>query len=379
MAVTEEAVVGERPLEEEDDFLQINSVDHVEFWVGNAKQSVFFWKLWGFNPVAYSGLETGNRRFASYVLAQDDIRLILSTPYSPTDEMAAHQLLHGDGVRVIAFGVDDVESAYRETTRRGAVGVTEPHETQDGFGVLRSAAIETFGQTLIRFVDRSGYAGAFQPGYQVTAESAPAPSIGLKLVDHYVGAVEFGKMDKWIQWFHRVMGMRQIQHFDDQVLHSDYSALMSKVMAGGNGRIKMPIVEPAPGRAKSWVEEFLNYYVGPGVHHLALLTDDIVSTVRRLRDNGIQFLRVPDTYYDLVRERIGTIDESYDDIAELGILADRDDEGYLLQIFTMPIQDRPTFFMEIIQRRGAQGFGVNNFRALFESLELEQARRGNLK
>ena len=368
----------DRPIDEEADLFKINAIDHIEFWVGNAKQSVFFWKALGFKPTAYSGLETGNRRFASWVLEQGQIRFVLSTPYSAHDEMAAHQMLHGDGVKAIAMEVDDVEAAWRETTSRGAKGVQPPAESRDDHGTLRTASIQGYGQTHFQFVDRSDYAGAFKPAYKKLPDDKTVASTGLAAVDHIVGNVELGKMNYWVNWFHQAMGFRQIVHYDDKVIHTEYSALMSKVMGNGNGRIKFPINEPAEGKKKSQIEEFLDYYVGPGVQHVAMLTGDIVATVRALRDRGLEFLRVPQAYYESLPDRIGAIKEKYDDIADLGILADRDDEGYLLQIFTRPIQDRPTVFLEVIQRRGARGFGVGNFKALFESIEIEQEKRGNL-
>lgn len=378
MTLKEMPKIAEVPIDQEDDFLKINSIDHIEFWVGNAKQSTFYWKQWGFAPIAYSGLESGNRRYASYVLQQREIRFVLSTPYTPHDEMAAHTLLHGDGVKVIALGVDDVESAWRETTRRGAKGLVEPNEVKDDFGRLRTATIAGYGQTVFQFVDRNDYTGPFKPGYISLPEDKTVKSPGLAAVDHIVGNVELGKMNYWVEWFHAVMGFRQIVHYDDKVIHTEYSALMSKVMGNGNGRIKFPINEPAEGRKKSQIEEYLDYYIGPGVQHIAMITGDIIATVRELRSRGLEFLRVPDAYYASLPERMGKIKESYADIAELGILADKDDEGYLLQIFSRPIQDRPTMFMEIIQRRGARGFGVGNFKALFESIEIEQGKRGNL-
>jgi 4-hydroxyphenylpyruvate dioxygenase len=372
--------VDERPMDQEADLFKINAVDHVELWVGNAKQAVFYWKYWGFKPTAYSGLETGNRRYASWVVEQNKIRFVLSTPYSPHDEMAAHHLLHGDGVKVIAMEVDDVEAAWRETTARGAKGVQPPAEAKDDGGLVRTASLQGYGQTLFKFVERADYSGAFMPGYKALSEdtrSAVKP-VGLAAVDHIVGNVELGKMNYWVNWFHKTMGFRQIVHYDDKVIHTEYSALMSKVMGNGNGRIKFPINEPAEGKKKSQIEEYLDYYVGPGVQHIALITGDIVGAVRELKNRGLEFLRVPNAYYDALPGRVGKIEEDYKDIAELGILADRDDEGYLLQIFSRPIQDRPTMFLEVIQRRGARGFGVGNFKALFESIEIEQAKRGNL-
>ncbi len=378
MIATDSPKAGTRPITEEDDSVKINSMDHVEFWVGNAKQAVFFWSHLGFKPVAYSGLETGNRRYASYVLQQNKIRFVVTSAYDPHDEISAHCMLHGDGVKAIAMSVDDVEATYNETLKRGAEGLKPPAEYRDDSGTLSSAEIKCYGQTVVRFVDRSRYDGPFMPGYVPMTWTKDVEPAGLEAIDHMVGNVELGKMNYWVDWFHRVLGFRQIVHYDDKVIHTEYSALMSKVMANGNGRIKFPINEPAEGRKKSQIEEYLDYYYGPGVQHVAMLTGDIISTVRKLRDQGIEFLRVPQSYYDALPGRIGEINESYKDIAELGILADRDDEGYLLQIFTRPIQDRPTVFLEIIQRRGSRGFGVGNFKALFESIEIEQARRGNL-
>lgn len=376
--MTTQDLIDTRPMDEEADLFKINAMDHVEFWVGNAKQAAFYWKYWGFKPMAYSGLETGNRRYASWVLEQGKIRLVLSTPYSPHDEMAVHHMIHGDGVKVIGMEVDDVEAAYRETLARGAKGVQAPAEQSDKHGKIRTASIQGYGQTLFKFVERGEYAGAFMPTYKALPEDKTVKPTGLAAIDHIVGNVELGKMNYWVNWFHQTMGFRQIVHYDDKTIHTEYSALMSKVMGNGNGRIKFPINEPAEGRKKSQIEEYLDYYQGPGVQHLALITGDIIGTVRELRDRGLEFLRVPNTYYENLPDRIGKIAESYADIAELGILADRDDEGYLLQIFSRPIQDRPTVFIEVIQRRGARGFGVGNFKALFESIEIEQARRGNL-
>ena len=372
------ASIDTRPIDQEADLFRINAMDHVELWVGNARQAVYYWKVWGFKPVAYSGLETGNRQHASYVVEQGRVRLVLSTPYGPHHEMAAHHMLHGDGVKVLAMEVEDVEAAYRETTSRGAKGLQAPAEVQDAQGRLRTAIIQGYGQTVFKFVDRSDYAGAFAPGFKALPEDKTVKPVGLAAIDHIVGNVDLGKMNYWVNWFHRTMGFRQIVHYDDKVIHTEYSALMSKVMGNGNGRIKFPINEPAEGKKKSQIEEFLDYYIGPGVQHIALLTGDIVATVRELRDRGLEFLRVPNAYYEALPDRVGKIDESYVDIADLGILADRDDEGYLLQIFSRPIQDRPTMFLEIIQRHGARGFGVGNFKALFESIEIEQAKRGNL-
>jgi 4-hydroxyphenylpyruvate dioxygenase len=362
---------------EEADFLQIKAIDHLHFWVGNAKHAMYYWwKGFGFKPIAYSGLETGNRRFASYALESGTIRIVVSAPYKPTDEMAAHHLLHGDGVKVIAIAVDDVEQAYRETTSRGGVGAWSPREEKDDFGALRTSAIRAYGDVLHMFIDRDDYSGPFAPTYQPL--DLPYESAGLAAVDHVVGNVELGKMNYWVNFYHQVMGFRQLIHFDDKDISTEYSALMSKVMQNGNGRVKFPINEPAEGKKKSQIEEYLDYYLTPGVQHLALATGDILKTVRDLKARGIEFLRVPDAYYDVLPERVGEIKEPLDEIRELGILVDHDDEGYLLQIFSRPIQDRPTSFVEIIERHGSRGFGKGNFKALFEAIELEQEKRGNL-
>lgn len=372
-----QSAVEKRPITEEGDFLQIKSIDHVHFYVGNAKHAMYYWwKGFGFTPIAYSGLETGNRQFASYVLQSGQIRLVVSAPYNPSSELAAHHMLHGDGVKVIAMEVADVSQAFEVTTQRGGRPAWAPREESDKHGAYRTAAIYTYGETLHVFVDRSNYAGVFAPTYRkldLTAEPT-----GLAAVDHIVGNVQLGKMNQWVNFYHQVMGFRQLLHFDDKDISTEYSALMSKVVANGNGRVKFPINEPAEGKRKSQIEEYLDYYMTPGVQHLALATGDIIGTVRELRGRGIEFLRVPDTYYEILPDRVGEIKESMDTIRELGILVDRDDEGYLLQVFTRPIQDRPTMFLEVIQRHGSRGFGKGNFKALFESIELEQARRGNL-
>jgi 4-hydroxyphenylpyruvate dioxygenase len=367
-----------RPMTQEADFLQIKSVDHVHFYVGNAKHAMYYWwKGFGFTPVAYSGLETGNREFASYVLQSGQIRFVVSAPYGPTSEIAAHHMVHGDGVKVIALGVDDVEQAWKETTARGAKSAWTPREEKDENGLYRTSAIYTYGETLHVFVDRSDYKGIFAPAYR-PLEGKTTDSAGLAAVDHMVGNVQLGKMNQWVNFYHQVMGFRQLLHFDDRDISTEYSALMSKVMSNGNGRVKFPINEPAEGKKKSQIEEYLDYYLSPGVQHIAMATGDILGAVRKLRENGIEFLRVPDTYYEMLPDRVGEIKEDLKAINELGILVDRDDEGYLLQIFSRPIQDRPTVFVEIIQRHGARGFGKGNFKALFESIELEQERRGNL-
>jgi 4-hydroxyphenylpyruvate dioxygenase len=372
-----EQALDARPITEEGDFLRLKGIDHLHFWVGNAKHALYFWwKAFGLRPVAYSGLETGNRQFASYVLESGKIRFVVSAPYGPSHEMAAHHLLHGDGVKAIALAVDDVEAAHRETTARGAQSAWGPREESDDHGVLRSAAIHAYGEVLHVFVDRGDYNGAFAPGYRPIEHSAE--STGLVAVDHVVGNVQLGKMNEWVRFYHEVMGFRQLIHFNDQDIGTEYSALMSKVMEGGGGRIKFPINEPADGKRKSQIEEFLDYYLTPGVQHIAMATGDILATVRALRQRGVEFLRVPDMYYDIAPDRVGVIDQPYEALRELGILVDRDDEGYLLQVFSRPIQDRPTSFIEVIERHGSRGFGKGNFKALFEALEAEQAKRGNL-
>jgi 4-hydroxyphenylpyruvate dioxygenase len=372
-------VIENRPITEEADHLQIKSIDHVHWWVGNAKQSMYYWwKAFGFKPVAYSGLETGNRRFASYVLESGTIRFVISSAYRPSDEMAAHQMLHGDGVKVIALEVEDVGQAYEATTSRGARGAWLPREERDENGVLRTSAIHTYGEVLHVFVDRSDYAGTFAPTYKPL--NYEADSAGLAAIDHMVGNVELGKMNYWVNFYHHVMGFRLLQGFSDDQISTEYSALMSKVMSNGNGRVKFPINEPAEGKKKSQIEEYLDYYMTPGVQHVAMSCKDIIHTVRELRNRGIEFLRVPETYYEVLPERLKDVGvrEDLEAIRELGILVDYDDEGYLLQIFSRPLQDRPTAFIEVIERHGARGFGAGNFKALFEALELEQERRGNL-
>jgi 4-hydroxyphenylpyruvate dioxygenase len=367
-----------RPITEEGDFLQIKSIDHVHFYVGNAKHAMYYWwKGFGFKPVGYSGLETGNREYASYVLESGTARFVVSAPYGPSSPLAAHHMVHGDGVKVIALQVEDVEKAWKETTSRGGKSAWAPREEKDDHGIFRTSAIYTYGETLHVFVDRDDYKGVFAPTYRPITDKA-AESTGLASIDHIVGNVQLGKMNDWVKFYHEVMGFRQLLHFDDKDISTEYSALMSKVMSNGNGRVKFPINEPAEGKKKSQIEEYLDYYLTPGAQHIAIATGNIIETVTQLKARGIEFLRVPDAYYEMLPERVGSIKEDLQAIHDLGILVDRDDEGYLLQIFSRPIQDRPTMFVEIIQRRGAQGFGKGNFKALFESLELEQERRGNL-
>ena len=366
---------------EAQDFLPLKGIDHVEFWVGNARQaSAYYRALWGFTPTAFSGLETKVRDRASYVLQQNDIRFVVTAPLAPEGEIAEHVHRHGDGVKDIAFAVDDVESAWRETTSRGAQSVMEPTELDGGDdGILRRSAVRTYGDVIHSFVDRSDYHGAFAPGYR-RIKRPPAAAAGLSLleVDHCVGNVALGEMDRYVAYYRDVFGFSQLIHYDDKVIHTDYSALMSKVMTNGNGRVKFPINEPASGKKKSQIQEYLDWYLSSGVQHVALRTDDIVNTVRLLRQNGIEFLGLPHEYYASLAERVGDVGVPIDTLEELGIEADRDEEGYLLQIFTRPVQDRPTFFFEVIERHGSRGFGVGNFKALFEAIEREQAQRGNL-
>lgn len=362
------------------DFLPIKGIDYVEFWVGNARQaSAYYRALWGFTPVAYSGLETKVRDRASYVMVQNDIRFVFTAPLTPDGEIAEHVRKHGDGVHDIAFLVDDVKSAWEETTKRGARSYLEYTEATDDDGTLRRSAVHTYGEVIHSFVDRKDYHGVFAPGYRKVKKSAKAAT-GLSLleVDHCVGNVELGDMNKYVDFYRDVFGFSQLIHYDDKVIHTDYSALMSKVMTNGNGRIKFPINEPASGKKKSQIQEFLDWYLDSGTQHVALRTVDIVATVRQLRENGVEFLSMPHEYYAALPERVGDVGVPMDVLEDLGIEADRDEEGYLLQIFTRPVQDRPTFFFEIIERHGSRGFGVGNFKALFEAIEREQALRGNL-
>jgi 4-hydroxyphenylpyruvate dioxygenase len=363
------------------DFLPLKGIDHVEFWVGNARQAAAYYRaLWGFTPVAYSGLETGVRDRTSYVMVQNDIRFVLTAPLTPDGEVAAHVHRHGDGVHDIAFAVDDASAAWRETTTRGARSALEPAEVDGGAdGVLRRSAIHTYGEVVHSFVDRSAYSGVFAPGFRrVKKPAAAAPGLSLLEVDHCVGNVGLGDMNRFVDFYRDVLGFSQLIHYDDKVIHTDYSALMSKVMTNGNGRIKFPINEPAAGKKKSQIQEFLDWYLDAGTQHIALRTEDIVGTVRRLRENGVEFLGMPHEYYAALPDRVGDVGVPMSTLEELGIEADRDEEGYLLQIFTRPVQDRPTFFFEIIERHGSRGFGVGNFKALFEAIEREQAKRGNL-
>ncbi|MGO9258208.1 MAG: 4-hydroxyphenylpyruvate dioxygenase [Bryobacteraceae bacterium] len=412
--------IGEHPTAVERDFLPLNGTDYVEFYVGNARQAAYYYRsAFGFSLAAYRGPETGTRDRASYVVTQNKIRFVLTTPLEPEHPIADHIRLHGDGVRDIALRVDDAETAWRETTQRGARSVREPETLRDEQGEARIASIAAYGDTIHSFVERRNYGGPFLPGFAAVggpdagsgsgggagggsgpgggsssgARGGPgsgadggsgsgpdtvARPVGLKHVDHIVGNVGWGQMDRWVEFYRDVMGFKMFKHFDDQDISTEYSALMSKVMSNGNERVKFPINEPAAGKRKSQIEEYLDFYHGPGVQHIAMATGDIVETVSLLRRQGVDFLRVPSAYYDDLLARTGPIDEPIAELRELGILVDRDDEGYMLQIFTRPVADRPTLFYEVIQRKGSRSFGKGNFKALFEAIEREQARRGNL-
>ncbi len=364
-----------------DDFMPIQNFDYLEFYVGNAKQAAYYFShAWGFTPIAFSGLETGVRDRSSYVLEQGNVRFVLTSALGPEGEIAEHVRLHGDGVKDIALRVDDAARAYREATTRGARGVLAPTTRKDDGGVVKLASIATYGETIHTFVERHNYNGVFLPGYRAIDSNLPrrARPAGLAAIDHVVGNVELGKMNEWVGFYERVMGFTQLIHFDDRAISTEYSALMSKVMQNGSGRVKFPINEPAPGRRKSQIEEYLDFYRSPGVQHIAINTADIIKTVRGLEERGVEFLKTPGNYYETVLDRVGPIAEDVQQLAELGILVDHDDEGYLLQVFSKPIVNRPTVFIEVIERKGARGFGEGNFKALFEALEREQALRGNL-
>ncbi|MBX9929587.1 MAG: 4-hydroxyphenylpyruvate dioxygenase [Gemmatimonadaceae bacterium] len=361
------------------DTFPINGTDYVEFWVGNAKQSALYYRAaFGFQLVGYRGPETGVRDRASYLLQQDKLRFVLTSPLSPDGVIADHVRAHGDGVRDIAFWVDDARDAWAKAVERGATSAMEPTVLKDDQGEVVIAAICTYGDTIHSIVERRNYRGLFLPGFRAASSPFQPAGVGLKYVDHCVGNVELGKMNPWVKFYEDVLGFHNILTFDDKDISTEYSALMSKVMSNGNGRIKFPINEPAAGKKKSQIDEYLEFYGGPGVQHVAIATDDIVKTVTELQSRGVEFLKVPTTYYDTLLERVGKIDEDVGPLRELGVLVDRDDEGYLLQIFTKPVQDRPTLFYEIIQRKGAKSFGKGNFKALFEAIEREQDLRGNL-
>ena len=374
----------EKIFEGAQDFLPLLGTDYVEFYVGNAKQAAHFYKTaFGFQSLAYKGLETGSKDEVSYVLQQGKIRLVLTTPLNSKSAINDHLRNHGDGVKVIALWVDDARKAYEETTKRGAKSYFEPKSQSDEFGEIISSGIYTYGETVHVFVERKNYKGVFFPGYVAMESDYNPPSAGLKFIDHIVGNVGWGEMDTWVNWYEEVMGFVNFLSFDDKQIHTEYSALMSKVMSNGNGRIKFPINEPAEAKKRSQIEEYLDFYEGCGVQHLAVATDDIIATVKHLRTNGVEFLPPPpQAYYDAIPKRLGKhmklMKEDISKLQEFSVLVDADEEGYLLQIFTKPLQDRPTLFFEIIQRMGAKGFGAGNFKALFESIEREQANRGTL-
>ncbi len=364
---------------EAEDFLPLLGTDHVELYVGNAKQAAhYYMSAWGFQPLAYAGLETGLKDRVSYVIRQDKIRLVLTSPLKSGGEINKHIDAHGDGVKAIALWVDDAGHSHKETTKRGADSYLEPKTVNDDKGEVVLSGIHTYGETVHIFVERKSYEGVFMPGYRAWNPYYQPSDVGLKYVDHMVGNVGWNEMNKWCEFYAKVMGFAQLVSFDDKDISTDYTALMSKVMSNGNGRIKFPINEPADGRKKSQIEEYIEFYNGAGVQHMAFATDNIIETVSALRDRGIEFLTVPPSYYEDVLDRVGEIDEDLAPLSELGILIDRDDEGYLLQIFTKPILDRPTMFIEIIQRKGAKSFGKGNFKALFEAIEREQESRGTL-
>ena len=366
--------------QQQEDVMPLLGIDHVEYYVGNARQAAHYYsKAFGFKVRAYSGPETKVRDRASWVLEQGEARFVMTGAMGPESPIAQHVMAHGDGVRDVAFRVPDATYAYRYATGHGAKGVLEPTVLEDDGGKVVRSAIAAYGETLHSFIERENYSGPFLPGYRPEpAIPDDGPEVGIQLIDHIVCNVELGKMNAWAQFYRKVLGFDQLVHFRDDQISSEYTALMSKVMWDGVGRVKLPINEPAPGKKKSQIDEYLEFYRGPGVQHIAMATNDIVTTVDALRRRGMRFIRVPDTYYRSVREQVGDIDESWDDVERLNILADRDEEGYLLQIFTKNVQDRPTVFFEIIERRGSKGFGVNNFKELFLAIEREQAERGNL-
>jgi len=363
----------------EKDFLPLQGTDYIEFYVGNAKQAAHFYKtVFGFQSLAYSGPETGTKEKASYVIRQNKLTFVLTTPLRSGNAIADHIAKHGDGVKAIALKVEDATSAWEETTRRGGKSFLEPMSLNDGDGQLVISGIHTYGDTVHLFIERENYHGVFMPGFRPLESTYNPAETGLLYVDHCVGNVGWNQMNPWVKFYEDVMGFRNILSFDDKDISTEYSALMSKVMSNGNGYVKFPINEPAEGKKKSQVEEYLDFYDGEGVQHVAIATNDIVKTVTELQKRGLEFLHIPPTYYETVLDRVGDIDEDLEPLERLGILVDRDEEGYLLQIFTKPVEDRPTLFFEIIQRKGAKSFGKGNFKALFEALEREQEARGNL-
>lgn len=365
--------------EDAQDFLELWGTDHVEIYVGNAKQSAYYFKTaFGFQEVAYAGLETGVTDRTSYVLQQDKIRLVITSSMVKDSDINRHLNDHGDGVKFVALWVPDATKAFEETTKRGAKPYQEPKVIEDAHGKVVTSGIYTYGETVHMFVERNDYDGPFLPGYVARNPKYQPEPVGLKYIDHMVGNVDWGQMNTWVKFYAEVMGFSQIISFDDKDISTEYTALMSKVMSNGNGRIKFPINEPAEGKKRSQIEEYINFYNGAGVQHLALATDNIIYTIHELRERGVEFLDVPDTYYDDLKDRVGAIDEDMEVLKKYKILVDRDDEGYLLQLFTKPLMDRPTVFIEIIQRKGATSFGKGNFKALFEAIEREQENRGTL-
>ncbi len=365
--------------EDAQDFLELWGTDHVEIYVGNAKQSAYYFKTaFGFQEVAYAGLETGLSDRTSYVLQQDKIRLVITSSMVKDGDINRHLNEHGDGVKFVALWVPDAAKAFNETTKRGAKPFQEPKVMEDANGRVVTSGIYTYGETVHMFVERNDYDGPFLPGYVARSPKYQPSTVGLKYIDHMVGNVDWGQMNTWVKFYAEVMGFSQIISFDDKDISTEYTALMSKVMSNGNGRIKFPINEPAEGKKRSQIEEYINFYNGAGVQHLALATDNIIHTIHELRERGVEFLDVPDTYYDDLKDRVGAIDEDMNVLKRYKILVDRDDEGYLLQLFTKPLMDRPTVFIEIIQRKGATSFGKGNFKALFEAIEREQEHRGTL-
>ena len=362
-----------------EDFLPILGTDFVELYVGNAKQAAYYYQTaWGFQPIAYAGLETGKKDTTSYVLQQGKVRLVLTSPMSEGGDLNRHISTHGDGVKFVSLCVDDATKSFEETVKRGAKPYAEPYTIEDDNGKAVISGIHTYGETIHLFIERKDYVGPFLPGYKAWTKAYKTKDVGLKYIDHMVGNVGWNEMNKWVDFYADVMGFAQLLSFDDKDISTDYTALMSKVMSNGNGRIKFPINEPAEGKKKSQIEEYIDFYNGAGVQHIALATDNIIETVSELQRRGVEFLNIPETYYETVLDRVGEIDEDLAPLKELGILIDSDDEGYLLQIFTKPVLDRPTMFFEIIQRKGAQSFGKGNFKALFEAIEREQTLRGTL-
>jgi 4-hydroxyphenylpyruvate dioxygenase len=363
----------------QNDFLPLNGTDYIELWVGNAKQAAHFYKTaFGFQSLAYAGPETGVKDRTSYVLVQNKMRLMLTSPLHSDSEIAVHHKKHGDGVKVLALWVDDAYDAFEQTTKRGGKAYMQPTTLTDDQGEVRMSGIHTYGEVVHLFIERKNYAGAFMPGFRKWESTYNPEPVGLLYVDHCVGNVGWNQMNPWVSFYENVMGFKNILSFDDKDISTEYSALMSKVMSNGNGFVKFPINEPAEGKRKSQVEEYLEFYEGEGTQHIAIATQDIVSTVKQLMARGVEFLKVPNTYYDDLLDRVGPIDEPLEPLKELGILVDRDEEGYLLQLFTKPVEDRPTMFYEIIQRKGAKSFGKGNFKALFEAIEREQELRGNI-